>query len=50
MGEGPAGGVPEHNVYTVLLILATVLVATATVYLGIRSHQLFGSWNPFSGA
>ena len=28
----------------------TVLVAGATVYLAVRSQQLFGSWNPFSGA
>ena len=48
MSEGPVGGKPDNNVYTVLLIIATVLVAGATIYLGIRSQQLFGSWNPFS--
>ncbi len=41
---------PESDVYTVLLILATVLVAGATIFLAMRSQQLFGSWNPFSGA
>jgi len=50
MSERPAGVQPEHNVYTVLLILATALVATATVYLAVRSQQCFGSWNPFGGA
>ncbi|UCE58653.1 MAG: hypothetical protein JSU63_14565 [Phycisphaerales bacterium] len=50
MSEGPADSKPENNVYTILLILATALVAGATVYLAIRSQQLFGSWNPFSGA
>jgi len=50
MSEGPAGGRPEHDVYTVLLMLATLVVAAATVFLGVRSAQLFGSWNPFSGA
>lgn len=50
MSEQPAGGQPEHSVYTVLLILATVIVAGATVYLAVRSQQLFGSWNPFGGA
>lgn len=48
MSEGPTGGTAGHNVYTVLVILATVVVASATVYLGIRSQQLFGTWNPFS--
>lgn len=50
MSETPAGGKPENNVYTVLAIIATVLVAAATVYLGIRGQELFGSWNPFSFA
>ena len=50
MSEQPAGGQPEHSVYTVLLILATVIVAGATVYLAVRSQQLFGSWSPFGGA
>jgi len=51
MSERPAdAGKPESNVYTVLLIVATILVAAATVFLVVRSQQLFGSWNPFSGA
>ena len=50
MSEGPASGRPQNNIYTVLLILATIVVAGATIYLAIRSQQLFGSWNPFSGA
>ncbi len=50
MSERPAGSQPENNVYTVLLIVATVLVVAATVFLAARSQQLFGSWNPFSGA
>ncbi len=49
MSEGPADGQPENNVYTVLVILATVLVAAATVFLAMRSQHLFGSWNPFGG-
>jgi hypothetical protein len=39
---------PDHNVYTILLIIATVLVAGATVYLTVESAQLFGTWNPFA--
>ena len=50
MSERPSGPKPENNLYTVLVILATVLVAGATVYLAVRSQQLFGTWNPFSGA
>ena len=50
MSERPISGEPENNVYTVLLIIATVLVAAATIFLAVRSQQLFGSWNPFSGA
>ncbi|MGD2109850.1 MAG: hypothetical protein PVI86_10705 [Phycisphaerae bacterium] len=50
MGERPAEAKPGNNIYTVLLIIATILVAGATVYLAARSQQLFGSWNPFAGA
>ena len=50
MGERPAGDRAENNVYTILLMIASLLVVGATVYLAVRSQQLFGSWNPFSGA
>lgn len=50
MGERPAEAKPRNDVYTVLLVTATILVAAATVYLAVRSQQLFGSWNPFVGA
>jgi len=50
MSERSAESKPDHNVYTVLVILATIVVAGATVYLAMRSQQLFGSMNPFSGA
>lgn len=50
MSERPDAGSPDHNVYTVLLLLATVVVVGATVYLAMRSQQLFGTMNPFSGA
>lgn len=48
MSEEPVGQQPSQDVYTVLLIVATVMVFAATIYLAIRSNQLFGSWNPFS--
>jgi len=50
MTNGPTPSRPQNNVYTILLMLATVLVAGATVFLAVRNQQLFGSWNPFSGA
>ena len=48
MSEGPVDSKPENDIYTILLIVAAILVFGATIYLGIRSQQLFGSWNPFS--
>ncbi len=48
MSDAPVGDVPEHSIYTVLLIFATALVIGATFYLAMRSQQLFGTWNPFS--
>lgn len=50
MGDRPGSTPAENDIYTILLIFATLLVAGATVYLAVRSQQLFGSWNPFSGA
>ena len=48
MSERPSSA-PPSNMYTVLLIVATAMVAGATIYLAMRSQHLFGSWNPFSG-
>jgi len=49
MSDRPAGR-PANDIYTLLTMLATVVVAAATIYLAIKSEQFFGSWNPFSGA
>jgi hypothetical protein len=46
VSDGP-GVRPEPDVYTVLLILATILAAGATIYLVIQSKALFGTANPF---
>jgi hypothetical protein len=46
MSEGPRVS-PESDIYTVLVIIATILVAASTIFLCVRSEQLFGSWNPF---
>lgn len=50
MAEGADNGRPDNNVYTILVIIATVVVGGGAIYLALRSQQLFGSWNPFSGA
>jgi len=39
---------PGNNVYTVLAMLAGIAVISATIFLAVRSQQLFGTWNPFS--
>jgi len=49
MSDRP-NGQADNDVYTVLVVLATVLAAGATIFLAIRSQELFGSWNPFGGA
>ena len=48
MSESPVGQKPDNDIYTVLLIVATILVLAATIFMGIRSDELFGSWNPFT--
>lgn len=47
MSDRPAGSQPDHNIYTVLVILATLITGGAVIFLAIRSQALFGSWNPF---
>ena len=49
MSDRPAGQ-PVNDCYTLLVVLATVVVAAATVYLAVRSQHLFGTSNPFGGA
>jgi len=49
MSEAPVNEMPEHDIYTVLLILATIVTACATIFLAVRSQQLFGTWNPLGG-
>lgn len=50
MSDRPGASGPENDIYTVLIVTATLLAIVATVFLAVRSQQLFGSWNPFSGA
>ncbi len=46
---GPTTSKPESDIFTVLLAIATLLVLLATVFISIRSQQLFGTWMPFGG-
>jgi hypothetical protein len=53
MGPGPSG--PQRaepqtsNIYTVLIIIATVFAAMAAVYVGYRTFELFGTILPPAG-
>ncbi len=47
MSDRPVGGRPEHDVYTVLVILATLITGGAVLFLALRSQLFFGSWYPF---
>ncbi len=47
MSDRPSLSTPDSDVYTVLLIIATIITVAGTVFLFVRSQDLFGSWNPF---
>jgi len=49
VSEGPRIQ-PQSDIYTVLVVIATIIVTAATVFLCVRSNQLFGFWHPFGGA
>jgi len=48
-GEPVVRTKPSSDIYTVLLIIATLFVATGFVYVLWRNHQLFDSWWPTIG-
>ena len=41
---------PDSDIYTVLLIVATIIVISGTVFTVMRAQALFGLWNPFTQA
>ncbi len=43
----PAEVQPESDIYTALVIVATVFLATGTAYVSVRALALFGTWVPF---
>ena len=49
VGGQPEKTQPRSDVYTVLLIIATVFVALGTAYLAFRSQDLYGTWLPTPG-
>ncbi len=39
---------PPSDIYTILLIVATLFAAVGTVWLAVMSNELFGNWLPIS--
>lgn len=44
-GQGPR---PDSDVYTVLVMVATVFLVVGTVFVSVRGADIFGNWMPFS--
>ncbi|GJM25585.1 MAG: hypothetical protein DHS20C16_20000 [Phycisphaerae bacterium] len=38
---------PNSNVYTVLVIVATIFLLAATVFMSMKAQELYGNWIPF---
>ena len=38
---------PESDIYTVLVIVASVFLIAGTVFVGARAQILFDNWLPF---
>lgn len=49
LSTAPAQVRPSADLYTVLLILATALLAAGTVFVAVRTQQMFGSLLPPAG-
>lgn len=48
MSDRPTSHQPGNDVYTILLMVATVMLIGSTIYLAMRSQELFGIWDPFT--
>jgi len=44
---GPTPTSPESDVYTMMLIIATLFLAVAMVFVSFRAQSFLGSWLPF---
>ncbi len=40
---------PDSDVYTALIVIATLFLMTATIFMWVRSQELYGSWLPLGG-
>jgi len=49
VGRGPRTG-GENDIYTVLVLIAFLSVFTATIYVGFRAVELFGTLLPPPGS
>jgi len=49
MADRPSSSKPQNDIYTVMVIIASAVVLAGTIFLLVRSQQLFGNWNPFVG-
>ena len=38
---------PESDIYTVLVIVASVFLLAGTLFVGVRAQSLFDNWLPF---
>lgn len=45
---GPTPTSPQSDVYTILLIIATLFLAVATVFVSIQAHRFFDRWLPLN--
>jgi hypothetical protein len=45
---GGPGAQPDSDVYTVLVMIATAFLAVGTIFVAVRSADVFGNWLPFS--
>jgi hypothetical protein len=48
MADPGQGTQPDSDVYTILLMVATVFLVVGTLYVSVRGNSLFGNWLPFS--
>ncbi|NOS99579.1 MAG: hypothetical protein HOP29_03025 [Phycisphaerales bacterium] len=50
MSEGGTSSTkPGSDIYTILLAVACMFLLIATVFMSVRSHQIFDRWHPFGG-
>jgi hypothetical protein len=53
MAGSPLGGAPrasDNDIYSVLALVATLFVLTATIYIGYKSMALCGTLIPAGGS